>query len=61
MDSRMDQYWEHEIKTLSEGLESLRITKKNASEETTKYMDKMSTILVNKQIGLSKYMVLDPG
>jgi len=61
MDSRMDQYWEHEIKTLSEELESLRITKENASEETTKYMDKMSTILVNKQIGLSKYMVLDPG
>ena len=61
MDSRMNQYWEHEIKTLSEGLESLRITKENASEETTKYMDKMSTILVNKQIGLSKYMVLDPG
>ena len=57
----MNQYWEHEIKTLSEGLESLRITKENASEETTKYMDKMSTILVNKQIGLSKYMVLDPG
>ena len=61
----MSQYQEHNIETLSEWLESLQITEE-ATERTTEYTDKMLIVLVlvnqnNKQIGLRKNMVLDPG
>ena len=42
------QYWENNIKTLSEQLGSLQITEK-ASERTTKYTGKMSTAPVPTQ------------
>ena len=61
----MSQYQEHNIETLSEWLESLQIIEE-ATERTTEYTDKMLIVLVlvnqnNKQIGLWKNMVLDPG
>ena len=60
----MDQCWEYKIEVLSEQLRSLRITEETTSEETTEYMDNMSTASANtqdEQTGLSKEMVLDPG
>ena len=42
----MNQHWENEIKALSEQLELLRITKEDALERTTEYIDNMLTALV---------------
>ena len=60
----MSQHHKYEIKILLERLKSLQITD-NTSEDTTEYMDNMSTALTlaivqNKQTGLPKSIVLDP-
>jgi len=48
MDSRIDQYQEYKIKTLSERLRSLKIME-DTSDKTTEYIDKMLTAPANIQ------------
>ena len=65
MDSRMDQYWENNLETLSKWLGLLKITEEEASSRTTEIetIEEMSTALVpaiqNKQAVMPKSMVLD--
>ena len=64
IDNKMNQCQGHNIKTLSEQLELLRITKEDISEETTEYTDKMLVvpalaIVQNKQVVMLKSMILD--
>ena len=61
----MSQYWEHEIKTLSEWLGLLKITE-DTSERTTKYTNNISIVLApaivqSKQAILPKNIVPDLG
>ena len=63
MDSKTSQYWEYNIETLSEQLESLQIIEE-VSEKTTEYIDEILTVPVpvnqnNEQAELPKNMVSD--
>ena len=60
----MNQCQEHKIEALSEQLGVLRITKENTLEEITEYINKMLIApanIQNKQAGLPKSIVPDPG
>ena len=65
MDSRMDQHQEDDLEALLEQLRSLRITKKDTSNKTTKTetTNKISTApaVQNEQAVILKSMVLDLG
>jgi len=49
MDSRINQYQENDIETLSERLGSLKIIKKDASDRTTKTMSIVPALAVHNK------------
>ena len=67
MNSRTDQCQENNIKVLLEQLGSLKITKEDASDRTIEtettgtMLTAPASVVQNKQVVISKNMVLDPG